>query len=324
MPAYAIVIIVVAIIAIIVVAVVILLRRRMQAADIYMTHGKFGTILVFNIEDDKGEPIRVLNVKGMYQSSTYLDDRYAELIFAYYKLYDHMFEADIPLDRVLMIGGGGYSYPKHFIASQPDGRIDVIEIDPKITRVAERYFFLDRLKEEYETDENGRLGLICGDGRKYLDELAAVLDGTAPAGALEAGRKKYGDTFGEPYDAILNDSFSGADPAPCLTTLEATRSIHACLTEGGMYLSNIVSGLKGERGSFMRAILATLTQVFNNVYVIPCGPDMLGDCDNNLVIATDATYYFTDTYDMEWGPDDPILTDEYNPVKELVAKGKYV
>ncbi len=291
------------IVAVVVIALIaglfVLARGRLREMGVYVIpRTKFGTALIFSVEDDEGEPIRVLNVGGMYQSATYLDDRYADLVFEYYRLYDHMFEAGIDLRSLLMIGGGGYAYPKHLVAHYPEVSVSVVEIDPKITALAERYFFLDRLIEEYETEQNGRLELIEGDGRAVLDRLAA-------------------DPKGKRYDAILNDSFRGKDPAASMTTVETARSVKACLNPGGLYLSNVVASLEGDDARFLRAIVATLRQVFANVYVIPCGVEALAEKDNAMVIATDGSYAFTDTVPFETGPANPVLTDAHNPVKEL-------
>lgn len=308
-----------AVVAIVVVAIVALfaaaavwLRGRLREAGIYVIpRTKFGMALVFSVEGDDGEPVRVLNVGGMYQSATYLDERYTELVFSYDKLFDRMFDAPIAIRRVLMIGGGGYAYPKHFIASVPEACLDVVEIDPMVTQIARRYFFLDRLIEEYETERTGRLGLIAADGRDYLDGLARDLadgDGAANGNAVSGSER---------YDVVLNDSFRGKTPAPSLTTVEAARSVHACLNPGGLYLSNVVSALEGDEARFMRAIVATLKQVFANVYVVPCGSDELADRDNNVVIATDGEYSFKGARIVETGPKDRVLTDADNPVKEL-------
>ena len=285
-------------------ALAIVVRNRLREAGVYVIpRTRFGTALVFSVEDDDGEPVRVLNVGGMYQSATYLDERYADLVFEYYKLYDHMFEATPagqPVRNVLMVGGGGYAYPKHLIAHYPNVRIDVVEIDPKITAIAERYFFLDRLIEEYETEATNRLGLQTGDGRAVLEALAA-------------------DPHGIRYDAILNDSFRGKDPAASMTTVETARAVKACLVPGGLYLSNVVSALEGHDARFMRAIVTTLKQVFAHVYVIPCDSDEFADKDNAMVIATDGTYSFSGVYDFATRASDPVLTDACNPVKELTA-----
>lgn len=304
MPTAVWIVLIVVVIGALVGGLVVVVRNRLREAGVYVIpRTRFGTALVFSVEDDHGDAVRVLNVGGMYQSATYLDERYADLVFEYYKLYDHMFEIEAqghPVRNVLMVGGGGYAYPKHLIAHYPNTRVDVVEIDPKITAIAERYFFLDRLIEEYETEENGRLGLQTGDGRAVLEALAA-------------------DPNGVRYDAILNDSFRGKEPAASMTTVEAARAVKGCLVPGGLYLSNVVSALEGHDARFMRAIVTTLRQVFAHVYVIPCDSDSFADKDNAMVIATDGDYALSDIWDFVTRADDPVLTDACNPVKELTA-----
>lgn len=291
MPTPALIALIAAIVAALIAGLALLLRKYLREAGIYiMPHTKFGTALVFTIEDDNGEPMRVLNVGGMYQSATYLDEHYADPPFVYHALYDHMFEAEPQPTSVLMIGGGGYAYPKHLVAHHPQTSIDVVEIDPKITALAQRYFFLDRLIEEYDTEENGRLGLIEGDGRKVLDALSA-------------------DVTGKRYDAILNDSFHGKEPVLSLATVEAARAIKACLNPEGVYLSNVVASLEGEDARFLRRVTATLRQVFAHVYVIPCEDESLAEKDNAMVVATDGDHVFTGALELETGPEDAILRD---------------
>ena len=60
----------------------------------------------------------------------------------------------------------------------------------------------NKLIEEYNLEENGRLKLITDDGRTYLNR----------------NTKKY--------DAILNDAFSGETPAKTLTTIENVQRIN--------------------------------------------------------------------------------------------------
>ncbi|MBS5451486.1 MAG: fused MFS/spermidine synthase [Coriobacteriia bacterium] len=316
MPGFLRVILIVLAVVVVLVALLVLVRRRMAQAGIYLTlRTKFGPVLIFTVEGDDGEPVRILNVGGVYQSATYLDDdRVYDLVFEYTKLYDKMFEAQPAADatgqrplavrRALMIGGGGYSYPKHFISEHPEASMDVVEIDPTITGLAQRYFFLDRLFAEFDLDETGRLGLVCDDGRAFLEQRASAEPSDAPR-----------------YDVILNDSFSGKEPVASLATVEAARLAHACLNEGGLYMTNVVSALSGEQGRLIRAVVATLSQVFAHVYVIPCeDEDEFADRDNNMVIASDGLYDFPGACDvarLNVGPDDPVLTDANNPVLDL-------
>lgn len=259
----------------------------------------FGSALVYDQVDDKGDTVRFLSVNGLKESATYLDDRWNELVFDYTKRYNLMFAAGIPLNRVLMIGGGGYSYPKYLISHRGDVTMDVVEMDGAITDLAREFFFLDRLEEEYGAQASGRLNLICDDGRAFAERCAADL--------------------GARYDAVLNDSFAAGVPAPSLTTVEAAQAIRGCLVPGGLYLSNVVSSLRGQGSQFLQAQFKTLSRVFRHVHVVPCcaiGMDFMRD--NLMVIATDGGYRFPGERPVMPAEDAPVLTDEDNPVRNLI------
>lgn len=77
------------------------------------------------------------------------------------------------LQRILMIGLGSAVIPRFVRAFVPESRIDVVEIDPLVVDVAERFFDLHR-------DE--RLRVHIADGRQFLTDCddrydAIVLDG---------------------------------------------------------------------------------------------------------------------------------------------------
>jgi spermidine synthase len=284
-------------------AVLALLRRKLAEAGVYVVPRTMaGPALVMTVEGDDGEAVRVLNVGGMYQSATYIDDdRCYDLVFDYCKLFDRLFQVEEQggpaVERVLMVGGGGYAYPKHVVAHRPHTGIDVVEIDPAVTAIAQRYFFVDRLVEEFDCDRTGRLGLVTGDGRAELERLA-----------VEGARR---------YQAVVNDSFSGKEPAACMATLEAARAVHGTLAPGGVYLTNVVSALEGPDSRFVRAVTATLGQVFAHVHVIPASRDGLADRDNVVVVATDGGWRFDGAVELGPGPEGVVLTDACNPVREL-------
>ena len=228
----------------------------------------FGRAFVFNVEDEAGEPVRVLAVGGAVQSGSYLGERRFEAPFEYYRAFDHMFEASIPVRRVLMIGGGAYAWPKHALTTRDDLRLDVAEIDPAITEIARRHFYLDELEQR----AGERLRIFSADGRSVVD----------------AG--------GEPYDAIANDSFAGDAPAGSLLTDEGIVAIKSRLVEGGLYLVNVVCGLGLSR---LQATVESLKARFAHVYVIPCTDPDFSDDDNYLVIATDGDHAFSNAIEAD-------------------------
>lgn len=276
------------------VVAVVLVRRYRRQREIFI---KFDTMAgpcrIFTIERKDGL-VRVMNVAGTMQSATYLDDdTYCDLPYAYTRDYDSMFFAGVPVRDVLVLGGGGYSYPKHLIAHHPKTYVTCVEIDPVITAIACRYFFVDRLFEEYDLDETGRLQLVEGDAREFLEETD------------------------ERYDAIVNDCFSGMSLVESLVTREAVQLYHEHLRENGVYLANAIGAIEGPRSRTMRRIMRTLASEFAHVYVLPGQPDILSNCDNNVVIATDGPWRFAGAIELAtWELSDAELLLDANTAGE--------
>lgn len=261
---------------------------------------QYGRVVIYNSKKNN-ENVRILNIDSGYESVTYTEeDKINELALEYSEYYNLMFDANIEINDVLLIGGGGYSYPKYYISHYPEKKMDVVEIDEDITKIAKKYFYLDKLIEDYDLENNKRLNFITDDGRIFLNK----------------NTKKY--------DAILNDAFSGNTPAKTLTTIECIQNIKKSLNENGLYLSNIISALEGDDSKFIKAEVATLKQVFKNVYVFRCYPDDdINLPENNMVIATDDdNLTFENAYDLDITSNKIILTDEYCPIDTLIPKTK--
>ena len=240
-----------------------------------------GPMLVYTIAYGPAEDaVRVMEVDGAFQSATYLDDgREYNPVFDYFRAYDCLFEArnsagnPAPSARLLMLGGGGFAYPKHVIAYHPESAIDVVELDPTVIAVARRYFFLDRLEAEFDCETTGRLRIFTGDAVAFLNRETAD-ERPIPA----------------TYDAILNDLFAGREPVAAFACEEGARLIHERLTPGGLYLTNVISALTGEKAGVLDGLAATFARVFAHVWVLPIGAWAEDDRDNNLFIASDTAW----------------------------------
>lgn len=246
----------------------------------------FGRALVYTVRDAAGDPVRVLNVGGGYQSATYLGDRWAEPALAYYRAFDRMFEAEdsdsegvdgaaatggFRIRRALMLGGGGCSYPKHLLAARGGVSIDVVERDPAIAAIARRLFFVDRLEHLLaERGEQDRFRLIIDDALAYLRACTRS------------------------YDAIINDVYVGTAAVPGLNGAEAARLAKSRLVPGGLYLSNAVAEPSEEGYAALLGYTRELGAVFARVHVIAANDSDFGGEDNYLVIATDGDYAFSD------------------------------
>lgn len=241
----------------------------------------------------EGEDVIYYRQSGAYSSASFLDEgRKYELVFRYLKKYDEMFDFTDVKDTA-MIGGAAYQYPKYFISHFEDKTMDVIEIDPAATEIAKKYFCLDDLIQDYGSE---RLGLYNEDGRVFM-----------------ANSKKK-------YDAILNDAFSGEVPVGTLATKEAAQEIKNRLHHDGVYMSNVLGAISGDKGKFLRSEVKTLKQVFKYVYVVPVYKNARNSQYLNwMVIATDNEYKPKDAIKIELTDEDLVLTDDYNPVDSLTS-----
>ena len=231
----------------------------------------FGRARVYQVEDDAGRAVRLLEVGGIVQSGTYVDDeRCYDLVFEYLKRYDLMFGRKQPIRRVCVLGCGGYDYPEHLVAHHPAVSVDAVEIDPAITAIARRYFFLDRLVEEFDAERTGRLNLVCADALEFLENAE--------------GR----------YDAIVNDCFDAGAPPAHLVGERFAHAVKARLAPGGIYLTNIVAALDGPGSTFLNEQMALLERVFGFVRAIPCATDDLTSPDNVIVCASDTGLEWVD------------------------------
>lgn len=301
--------------------------QRRYCLQVLRTRGGMARVHVVDAPD--GSQIRVLSAGGVYQSATYLGDRRFEPVFAYYRAFDAMFEAWPEHDgaarpikdfkNVLMIGGGGFAYPKHLLTAHAGIRMDVAELDLSVVRAARRWFFLDELEARLANPATARgnsLRIIEADGRELLESGKGrqspcasgakdqggnaptrrfVVDG--PGGTLRVLRE--GEISLPRYDAILNDAFVGREPAPELSTVEAAREIRARLAENGLYLVNVVSREGGRDLSFLRDEVATLRAVFAHVHVLQSSDAEFGGEDNYLLIATDGDARFAEAIPYE-------------------------
>jgi spermidine synthase len=187
-------------------------------------------------QERNGETVRVLILDRLVHSYTALDDP-TRLVYGYEQMYAEVAAYRALHDdhlRALFIGGGGYTFPRYMEAVYPDSDIDVIEIDPGVTRAA-----------------HDLLGL-AGDTRirTYNEDARLFLDGDPE----------------EPYDLIFGDAFNDFSVPYHLTTREFNERVHAWLANDGLYVVNIVDGPRAE---FLRTYTYTLGQTFRHVYLAP-------------------------------------------------------
>ena len=267
---------------------------------------------VYAVEGPHGGTIRVLDVGGAYQSATYLGKRRFEPVFSYYRTFDAVFAGARPVRRALMIGGGGCAWPKHAAATRPGIRIDVVEEDPRIIDIARRFFFVGELEAgrgEACRGEGGPRATAGGGFRAAAESGRGSESSHGTIRLVAAEGRSYLDRCTIRYDAVLNDAFRGEDPAESLATVEAARAVARILEPGGVYAANVVSRCGGADLSFLRDAVATLSEAFPNVQVIPCPDTGYSEEDNYLVVATDAETRFSGALPYDEGFPRSVLRD---------------
>ncbi len=246
--------------------------RHMAAAGFHDLDTAYNRILVYPSVDSKtGRSTRVMvtGPEGI-QSAMFLEDS-TELALAYTKFYALAFHFRPDLGKMLMLGGGGYSFPKYVMKHYPHVKMDVVEIDPAVTSLAERFF-----------EFRGGPGI-----RVFHEDARTFLNRTR-----------------DQYDVVLGDTFNSHYSIPFhVSTLEAVRRIHSLLAEDGVVISNILSAIEGDRGRFLRAEYATFKAVFPHVYLFPADPGDPSRWQNVVLVA------FKSGREPELDAGDPVIRE---------------
>ncbi len=209
----------------------------------------------------------------------------------YYDLFDY-FQKDAK--DVLLIGGAAYTYPNYYLKKYEDKKIDVSEIDPKMTEIATRQFNLDI--------NNPRLRVYHQDGRSFLNY----------------SKNKY--------DCILIDAFKGLNAPFELTTYEAMENAKNILNDNGIVITNIISSIDGEKSDFIKYEYSTYKAVFDDVKVYQVLPQVEPEKEQNLILVgikgksnIDEEKYeqYQEILNNEltnFSSDKKIVTDNYAPI----------
>ncbi len=241
----------------------------------------------------KQDGLRYLIIDGIYHSG--VDPVSLASPFAYVDVLELPRSFFAAPGDMLLVGLGGGSLAAAY--TRADWRVDAVEIDPDVTRLAREYFYLK--------DHHARVH--HQDGRRYL---------------IDTDRG---------YDVIIMDAFgSGLIPFH-LITREAFALARSRLKPGGVLALNAWAA--GWDDAIVGALAATLRTQFAHVLALPLAepPDQL---DNLILLASDRplelleeppvpSYRFSPEYnrahawDNRFEPDiarAPVITDDLNPV----------
>lgn len=223
---------------------------------------------------------------------SYVNKETNEMGAKYLNFYDLFNYYNPNFDDVLMIGGAAYTYPTHYLKEYSDKRIDVVEIDSKMTELAKEYFELDF--------ENPRLRIFHQDGRSYIN------------------------TTTNKYDAIVLDAFKGTNAPFELTTYEAIKNMYNAMENEGILITNIISAIEGKKSDFIKYEYSTYKKIFDDVKVFQVREEIKKDESQNLILV--GIKGNTNTFDenrykhllkneiKDFTSDYGIVTDNYCPI----------
>lgn len=236
-------------------------------------------------------------------SNSYVDlDDPTHLEFRYIKLMAdivHLHAPEGPL-QVVSIGGGGFTLPGYFDASRPGSTNTVLEIDPSLAEIGAIELGLDP-----------DVTVIIADARTSLKSLPET---TA--------------------DVVIGDAYSGASVPWHLTTVEYASQIEGLLSDGGVYVVNVIDYGRRE---FARSAAATLLEVFEDVVLFAPPSYIQGDGGGNYILTASNSPIDVDAVEstlrsrgspevgigkteLETFIDDAgVLTDDFAPVDQILG-----
>jgi spermidine synthase len=218
-----------------------LLVRRDLLVNPCLLETDYYCIKVTDGQSSDGRPMKLLILDHLVHSFVMLDDP-THLEYSYEKVYAEVaryISPDGGAIKALFIGGGGYTFPRYLEATYRGSTLDVLEIDPAVTKVAYQYLGLPVTSTIHTSN---------GDARQYLMQSVPTGD----------------------YDLILGDAFNDLSVPYHLTTKEFSALVKRYLRDSGLYIVNVIDHYS--QGSFLKAFAYTLSQVFPYVYITADGP----------------------------------------------------
>ena len=217
---------------------------------------KYSRVIIRDTHSAEGRPLRILQTdKQAWQSGVYKDGDAAPSF-----VYARSFAAATSLHpqpaRILVIGGGAFTFPDYLAKTYPDAQIDVVELDGELASISERYFGV-KLPDNVH--------VFHADGREFINHSQ------------------------QKYDLIFMDAFSSLTPPFQLFTAQTAGRLEEALNPGGVVIANIVAAVRGPYSQFTAAALDTYGQHFDQVALFETSPGLRPTDIQNLTLIARST-----------------------------------
>jgi spermidine synthase len=175
------------------------------AAELHAERSLYRNIIVY--EDDGIRCMKFGRQAAGRQTCMSVADR-DRLVFDYTKMMMAALYLNPSPQRILIIGLGGGTLPRTLQRILPTARIDAVEVDPAVVRVAYKYFEFVPLPQTHVFEEDGRVF------------------------AKRMGKQQTR------YDLVMLDAFDHEYIPEHLLTREFLREINGLLSENGVLAAN--------------------------------------------------------------------------------------
>jgi predicted membrane-bound spermidine synthase len=202
----------------------------------YLKESNYYTIMLRKDGSNPETSLVTLYLDHLTHSRTDLKDPF-RLEYRYIRAFEEILRWQIDgqaIFRTLFIGGGGYTLPRFVELRYPKAEIEVVEIDPEVTRVAQTYLGIPK---------DTKIRTFNQDARWFV---------------INTKEK-------ERYDFIFVDAFNDLSVPYHLTTREFARELKTLLKPDGLLLANVIDHFN--EGAFLPSYIRTLEEVFGKGYV---------------------------------------------------------
>jgi tetratricopeptide (TPR) repeat protein len=220
----------------------VLLREEPNPNTLYVDETPYCHVSVVRVSEN---PDRREFIQDKLRHSEIVMGDLDDLKYRYEQIHaaiTHRFGKSKSTLSTLVIGGGGYVFPRYIEKNWPGSRVDVAEIDPGVTQAAYQAFGLSR---------DTSINTITMDARNYVDDLL---------------RNRQGGSESIEYDFIYEDALNDYCVPFQLTTREFNDKLAVLLGDDGIYLVELIDVF--DSGLFLGAFVNTLEQTFPYVYVV--------------------------------------------------------
>jgi predicted membrane-bound spermidine synthase len=212
-------------------------KPRLDKDTYFYKESNYYTIMLKKIKSvQSGASVEAMVIDHLTHSYTDLKNP-ANLEYNYLKIYDEFLlwrhrESDAV--QALFVGGGGYTFPRYMEHKYPKAGIDVVEIDPEVSKIAYQYLGISK---------NTRIRTFNEDARWFVMNHKQV--------AL--------------YDFIYLDAYNDLSIPYHLTTKEFVAQLKPLLKADGIILANLIDDI--EVGLLLPTYIKTLEAVFGKGHV---------------------------------------------------------